>query len=139
MPLTEALAPDGGSDAAQRPVWTSGSAHGYHGRTWGWLVGGVTVGFGGRTPGCFFAEEIAVPLRLDFFIGLPTDERDRSSHMVHSKPEVDLTSVAPELVPVELREQVAAWRDPNSLCTVSRDGPSAGGSEPVQCWIPAGD
>ncbi|MYR36711.1 serine hydrolase [Streptomyces sp. SID4944] len=107
-PMAEAL-------AAQRPVWTPGGAHGYHGRTWGWLVGEVIRRVSGRSPGRFFAEEIASPLDLDFFIGLPTDERHRVSRMVHSKPEIDLTTVPLELVPEELRERVAAWSTPTSL------------------------
>jgi CubicO group peptidase (beta-lactamase class C family) len=69
----------------------------------------------GRTPGRFFADEIAAPLGLDFFIGLPATERDRVSRMVYQQPEVDLTAVPPEAIPAELRELVAAWRDPKSL------------------------
>jgi CubicO group peptidase (beta-lactamase class C family) len=52
---------------------------------------------------------------LDFFIGLPAGERDRVSRMVYQRPDVDLTTLPTESVPEELREQVAAWRDPNSL------------------------
>ncbi|WP_250402350.1 serine hydrolase domain-containing protein [Streptomyces cellostaticus] len=117
VPLNDALAwhPMAAALAAQRPVWTPGAAHGYHGRTWGWLVGEVIRRVSGRTPGRFFADEIAAPLDLDFFIGLPADERERVSHMVHSRPAVDLTTVAPELIPEELRDQVAAWSDPDSL------------------------
>lgn len=69
----------------------------------------------GRTPGRFFADEIAAPLGLDFFIGLPADERDRVSRMVYQRPTVDLTTAPAESVPEELREQVAAWRDPESF------------------------
>ncbi|MFI1738664.1 serine hydrolase domain-containing protein [Streptomyces sioyaensis] len=117
VPLAEALAwqPMADALAAQRPLWTPGTAHGYHGRTWGWLVGEVIRRVSGRTPGRFFADEIAAPLGLDFFIGLPACERDRVSQMVHQQPEVDLTAVPAESIPEELREQVAAWRDPNSF------------------------
>ncbi|MEW2622719.1 serine hydrolase domain-containing protein [Streptomyces sp. NPDC048106] len=117
VPLNDALAwhPMAAALAAQQPVWTPGTAHGYHGRTWGWLVGEVIRRVSGRTPGRFLADEIAAPLGLDFFIGLPPHERERVSHMVHSKPAVDLTTVAPELVPEELRDQVAAWSDPDSF------------------------
>jgi len=117
VPLNEALAwhPMAAALAAQRPLWTPGTAHGYHGRTWGWLVGEVIRRVSGRTPGRFFADEIAAPLGLDFFIGLPTDERDRVSRMVYQRPEVDLTTVPAESIPEELREQVAAWRDPKSF------------------------
>ncbi|MGQ4373838.1 serine hydrolase domain-containing protein [Streptomyces sp. SAS_267] len=117
VPLDEALAwhPMAAALAAQRPLWTPGTAHGYHGRTWGWLVGEVLRRVSGRTPGRFFADEIAAPLELDFFIGLPADERDRVSRMVYQRPAVDLTTVPAESVPEELREQVAAWRDPESF------------------------
>ncbi|MGW1068159.1 serine hydrolase domain-containing protein [Streptomyces aureus] len=115
--LREALAwhPMAAALAAQRPQWTPGTAHGYHGRTWGWLVGEVIRRVSGHTPGRFFADEIAAPLGLDFFIGLPARERDRVSRMVYQRPAVDLTTVPTESVPEELREQVAAWRDPGSF------------------------
>ncbi|WP_382465446.1 serine hydrolase domain-containing protein [Streptomyces noursei] len=117
VPLADALAwqPMADALAAQRPLWTPGTAHGYHGRTWGWLVGEVIRRVSGRTPGRFFAEEIAAPLGLDFFIGLPASERDRVSRMVYREPNVDFTALPPESIPEELREQVAAWRDPNSF------------------------
>ncbi|MFG3103244.1 serine hydrolase domain-containing protein [Streptomyces sp. NPDC048182] len=117
LPLPEALAwdPMAAALAAQRPLWTPGTAHGYHGRTWGWLVGEVIRRVSGSSPGRFFAEEIAGQLGLDFFIGLPASERGRVSRMAYRSPAVDLTAVPPEDVPEELREQVAAWRDPNSF------------------------
>ncbi|MEU4200842.1 serine hydrolase domain-containing protein [Streptomyces sp. NPDC026294] len=117
VPLADALAwhPMAAALADQRPMWAPGTAHGYHGRTWGWLVGEVIYRVSGRTPGRFFIDEIAGPLGLDFFIGLPTSERHRVSHLVHRKPDVDLTTVPPESIPEGLREQVAAWSDPDSL------------------------
>ncbi|MEU9387414.1 serine hydrolase domain-containing protein [Streptomyces sp. NPDC048279] len=101
--------------AAQRPDWEPGTAHGYHGRTFGWLVGEVIRRVSGRTPGRFFAEEVAGTLGLDFFIGLPAAERGRVSRMVYPKPELDLGAVPPAAVPPELRELVAALQDPDSL------------------------
>jgi CubicO group peptidase (beta-lactamase class C family) len=117
VPLAEALAwhPMVAALAAQRPQWTPGTAHGYHGRTWGWLVGEVIRRVSGRSPGRFFADEIAAPLGLDSFIGLPASERDRVSRMVYQQPEVDFTTLAPEEIPEDLRDLVSAWRDPNSL------------------------
>jgi len=56
-----------------------GTAHGYHGRTFGWLVGESDQAHVGRSVGTFFAEEIATPAGLDFFIGLPAAERGRSA------------------------------------------------------------
>src|SRR5581483_18816 len=64
VPLAEALAwhPMVAALAAQQPAWPPGTAHGYHGRTFGWLVGEVIRRVSGRTPGRFLAEEIAAPL-----------------------------------------------------------------------------
>ncbi|MGW2686117.1 serine hydrolase domain-containing protein [Streptomyces sp. NPDC001414] len=107
-PMTDAL-------AGQRPAWEPGTAHGYHGRTFGWLVGEVIRRVAGRTPGRFFAEEVAGPLGLDFFIGLPDAERGRVSRMVYPKPEYDLSTVPLAAVPPEAREFVAALQDPGSL------------------------
>lgn len=117
VPLYEALAwhPMTAALAAQRPQWIPGTAHGYHGRTWGWLVGEVIRRVSGRTPGRFFAEEIAAPLGLDFFIGLPAGERGRVSRMAYQQPEIDLTTVPLTAIPAEFRDLVAAMRDAHSL------------------------
>lgn len=69
----------------------------------------------GRSPGRFVAQEITESLGLDFFIGLPASERSRVSRMVYRRPAVDLTTVPVESVPEELREQGAAWHNPNSF------------------------
>lgn len=117
VPVAEALTwhPMTAALAAQRPLWTPGTAHGYHGRTYGWLVGEVIRRVSGRTPGHFVAEEIAAPLDLDLFIGLPPAERDRVSRMVYQQPSFDISTVPPESMPEELRDLVAAMLDPNSL------------------------
>ena len=61
--------------AAQKPAWEPGTRHGYHGITLGWYEGELLrrVDPQRRTLGRFFAEEVADPLGLDFFIGLPDD------------------------------------------------------------------
>lgn len=69
-PIVEAL-------AAQRPFWTPGTAHGYHALTYGWLVGEVVKRVSGRSLGRFFADEVATPLGLDSYIGLPEALEDR--------------------------------------------------------------
>ncbi|KZM70299.1 beta-lactamase family protein [Nocardia terpenica] len=116
VPVEDALAwdPMVAALAAQRPVWTPGAAHGYHGRTFGWLVGEVIRRVSGRSVGRVVAEEIAGPLGADFFIGLPDSERDRVARLVFA-PKLDLSSVPLEAVPEELRPLVAAVQDPDSL------------------------
>lgn len=63
----------------QAPIWEPGSAHGYHATTFGWLVGEVVrrVDPEHRTLGRFFAQEIAEPLGLEWYIGLPPELEDR--------------------------------------------------------------
>jgi CubicO group peptidase (beta-lactamase class C family) len=64
---------------AQAPFWEPGTAHGYHALSYGWLVGEVVRRVSGRTLGTFFAEEIAQPLGLEFWIGLPEQQEHRVS------------------------------------------------------------
>jgi CubicO group peptidase (beta-lactamase class C family) len=67
---------------AQEPVWEPGTAHGYHATTYGWLVGELVRRVSGRSVGTFFAEEIAKPLGLEFWIGLPDEEQHRVAPLV---------------------------------------------------------
>ncbi|MGW4895945.1 serine hydrolase domain-containing protein [Kitasatospora sp. NPDC004240] len=68
--------------AAQAPSWEPGTAHGYHPYTFGWLVGEVVRRASGRSVGRYFAEEIARPLGLDLWIGLPAGHSERVGRLV---------------------------------------------------------
>ncbi|MEU5757516.1 serine hydrolase domain-containing protein [Nocardia sp. NPDC047648] len=116
VPLDDALAwtPMVEALAAQAPNWQPGTAFGYHGRTYGWLIGEVIRRVSGRTPGRFLAEEIAGPLDIDFFIGLPPAAQHRVSRLVFA-PAPDLSEVPEENVPESLRPLLAAMRDPRAL------------------------
>lgn len=61
--------------ARQRPAWKPGTRHGYHGLSLGWYENELIrrVDPSHRSIGRFFHEEIALPLGLDFHIGLPSD------------------------------------------------------------------
>ena len=67
---------------AQAPHWEPGTAHGYHATTYGWLVGEVVRRITGKSLGTFFHEDVATPLGLDFWIGLPASEEPRVSTLV---------------------------------------------------------
>jgi CubicO group peptidase (beta-lactamase class C family) len=70
--------------AVQAPAWTPGTRHGYHAVTLGWYESELIrhVDPKGRTLGRYFAEEIAGPLDLDFYIGLPASvDRNRVAHL----------------------------------------------------------
>jgi len=102
--------------AAQRPVWKPGTAHGYHGRTFGWLVGEVIRRVSGRSVGTFFAEQVAAPAGLDFFIGLPAAERGRVSRMIiDDPPGAEVADIPLDQIPEQFRGLVAAFTDPGSL------------------------
>ncbi len=59
--------------ARQKPAWPPGTRHGYHTLTIGLFMQELIrrVDPAHRTLGRFFHEEIAVPLSLEFYIGLP--------------------------------------------------------------------
>jgi CubicO group peptidase (beta-lactamase class C family) len=64
--------------ARQRPTWPPGERHGYHAMTVGMYMQELIrhVDPARRTLGRFFREEIAEPLGLEFYIGLPDDVPD---------------------------------------------------------------
>src|SRR5512144_2557546 len=64
--------------AKQKPAWEPGTRHGYHAMTIGLYMQELIrhVDPAHRTLGRFFAEEIARPLRIEFYIGLPPEIPD---------------------------------------------------------------
>jgi CubicO group peptidase (beta-lactamase class C family) len=83
QPMVDAL-------ASQAPIWEPGSTHGYHMRTFGWLAGEIIrrADPKHRSVGTFFREEVAVPLGIDFWIGLPAEMETRVAPVV--PPKTDL-------------------------------------------------
>ena len=75
--------------AAKEPEWAIGTGHGYHALTYGWLAGELVRRVDGRRIGQYLAEEIAGPLGLDFWIGLPESEEPRVSRLEQSPPPSD--------------------------------------------------
>ena len=64
------------------PDWPIGSGHGYHALTFGWLAGELIRRTDGRSPGQFVADEIAGPLGVDLWIGLPEEMGPRVSPII---------------------------------------------------------
>lgn len=65
----------------QKPLWTPGTEHLYHAMTFGFLVGEVIRRITGKSLGTFFAEEIARPLELSAWIGLPEEIEPRVARL----------------------------------------------------------
>ena len=87
-PVIEAL-------AAQKPNWTPGDGHGYHARSYGWCMGEVIRRVSGRSVGRFLAEEIAMPLGLDFWIGLPESAEPRCAALLPPRETPLLDAIPP--------------------------------------------
>lgn len=78
--------------ARQKPVWEHGTKHGYHGISLGWYQGELIrrVDPHHRSLGCFFQDEIARPLGLEFYIGLPPEIPVRRIASIESYTPLDL-------------------------------------------------
>ncbi len=76
-PIVEAL-------AAQAPLWEPDGTHGYHALTYGWLVAEVVRRITGQRLGDFWQEQVARPLGLDFWIGLPAEHEPRVAPLLRS-------------------------------------------------------
>lgn len=83
--LTTAVSPEEATDAAemarlladQPALCPPATRLYYHAMTFGWLCGELIRRIDGRSVGRFFREEIAGPLGLDAWIGLPVEHDDR--------------------------------------------------------------
>ena len=93
--------------AAQEPWWEPGAKSGYHALTFGHLAGELVRRVTGISLGTFFRQEVAEPLGLDFWIGLPTSEHSRCAPTIPAEPPTD-----PAQLP---RFYQAALYDPTSL------------------------
>jgi CubicO group peptidase (beta-lactamase class C family) len=100
--------------AAQAPDPGWGTAHGYHARTFGWILGEVVRRATGRSLGRVFAEEIAAPLGLDFWIGLPEAQ----------EPRVATLYAPPEPEDPKRRALLTRFTGPDTLLGQVLSGPS---------------
>jgi CubicO group peptidase (beta-lactamase class C family) len=71
------------------PWWKPGSAYFYHAATFGYLAGEIVRRVSGKTVGQFVDAEIARPLALDMWIGLPLAQEHRVAP--HIAPKIQLS------------------------------------------------
>src|SRR5438067_1236894 len=69
----------------QKPLWPPGTAHGYHARTFGFLLDELVRRIAGKGLSEYWQENFARPLNLDFWIGLPQKENSRVAMMYAAK------------------------------------------------------
>ncbi len=68
--------------ADMQPNWAPGTRHGYHIRSFGWLLGELIRRTTGLSPGAAWRVEVADPLGLEAWIGLPASEHGRCARLV---------------------------------------------------------
>lgn len=103
----------------QEPIWEPGTKSGYHALTFGWIVGGVVRRVVGVSLGEFFAREVATPLGMQAWIGLPDSEQDRVAPVtdmapLKPSPRDALKMLKPSMLPFVVKV-ARAMKDPNSL------------------------
>ena len=76
------------------PAWEPGSAHGYHGASFGHLLGEIVRRATGETLGAAFRRLVADPLGLDVWIGLPSEHHHRVALLHDPAPPTDPTVAA---------------------------------------------
>jgi CubicO group peptidase (beta-lactamase class C family) len=87
--------------AEQVPLWEPGTAHGYHAATLGTLGRELVRRTSGTGTSEFFSEQVAQPLGLDFWFGVPPEHqgsvgRLRPPRAAVSYPEVELLQADPQ-------------------------------------------
>ena len=99
--------------AAMAPLWEPGTEHGYHALTFGWLAGELIRRVDGRGVGQFIQEEIAAPLGVELYVGLPEALEHRVVPLLmgqgHDKPKGPETEEAKKT-----RELIEQFMGPNT-------------------------
>ncbi|WP_246530971.1 serine hydrolase domain-containing protein [Streptomyces bathyalis] len=144
-PLTPEQAVDGVSGpsalAAQAPLWEPGTDHGYHPHTYGWLIGELVQRATGRALGRWFAEEVAGPLGLSMWFGLPaTPEVPDGGVDLARLQEVPTPEqqAATGLRSRPKRSVTQAYGDPASLTRRAFDAVAPRPDESDPAWLAAG-
>ena len=70
---------------AQKPLWPPGTAHGYHARSFGFLLDELVRRIARKTLSDYWQEVFARPLNLDLWIGLPEKENSRVATIYAAK------------------------------------------------------
>ncbi len=97
--------------AAMTPLWPPASASGYHPVTFGYLAGEIFRRVDGRTLGTALREDIAEPLSLDLWIGLPDAEHARCAEMRRPPAMPDLGEIT---IPKRLAF-LSPWSSPGGV------------------------
>ncbi len=83
------------------PSWEPGTRHGYHGLTFGWLIGELVRRVSGVSLGTFLRTEVAQPLGAECRLGTPADRLANVARVMEWTPRASSkpASVAPRSTP----------------------------------------
>jgi CubicO group peptidase (beta-lactamase class C family) len=116
--------------ACQEPAWEPGTRHGYHGISLGWYEGELIrrVDPEHRSLGRFFREEIAEPLGLEFYIGVPPGVPDsRVAEIKAFRPErmlLHMNTMPPGMVLALMNPRSLTSRSLNQIKDRGISGPA---------------
>ncbi len=103
----------------QKPLWAPGTAHGYHARTFGFLLDELVRRLDGRTLGVYWREIFAEPLALEIWIGLPEGENARAATVYAAKATGPATDPFYHALTIPGTLQQRAFSSPRGLNAVS--------------------
>lgn len=113
--------------AAEPPFWPPEERLVYHALTFGWICGELIRRLDGRSAGRFLADEIAQPLGLELFVGLPAELEPRVATLVRD-PDYAVTFLGddPDLLGVLYGDLLEEFRW-NAPAFHAAEIPAAGG------------
>lgn len=109
--------------AAEAPWWTPGEQHGYHARTFGFLLGELLRRRTGQSIGDWLRQRIAAPHSLDLHIGLDDRDLPRCAQMVPARIRAGQDSM-----PESARAMMRAMQDKSTPTGAAFQNPSLGPS-----------
>lgn len=113
---------------AMKPNWEPGSACVYHPETFGYLAGELVRRVDGRSIGQFVAQEIAEPLALSFFFGLPQAQDHRAAEISASDKAYDwMRQGAASAYPHAYRHRALSAGAPNERAWRAAEMPAVNG------------
>lgn len=114
--------------AAMKPNWEPGSVCVYHPETYGYLAGELVRRVDGRSIGRFVAQEIAEPLALSFYFGLPQAQDHRAAQLSASDKAYDwVRQGQASAYPHAYRNRVFSATAPNDRGWRAAEMPGANG------------
>ncbi len=104
------------------PWWTPGQQHGYHARTFGFLLGEVLRRTTGLLPGEWLAKRICGPRAWDVYLGLPAALHRRCATLLPAKVRLGESRQRPAAA----RRMMADFGDPSTITGATFQNPNLG-------------